>query len=204
VQLTDLPVGLSSEVLLRRPDVLQAEQQLLAANANIGAARAAFFPKILLTASAGSVGSELADLFKDGTFGWSLAPQLLLPIFDAGRNQANLAVAKVARDVAVAQYEKAIQSAFREVADALAGRATLGDQQKAQQALTRAEGQRARLTELRYTNGASSYLEVLDAQRSLFAAQQAELQLNAQVQQNLATLYRVLGGGWTAAAATPQ
>lgn len=204
VLLTDLPVGLSSEVLLRRPDVLQAEQQLLAANANIGAARAAFFPKILLTASAGSVGSELADLFKDGSFGWSLAPQLLLPIFDAGRNQANLAVAKVARDVAVAQYEKAIQSAFREVSDALAGRATLGDQQKAQQALTRSESQRARLTELRYTNGASSYLEVLDAQRSLFAAQQAELQLNAQVQQNLATLYRVLGGGWTAAAATPQ
>jgi multidrug efflux system outer membrane protein len=203
VQLQDLPVGLSSDVLLRRPDVLQAEQLLLAAHANIGAARAAFFPKILLTASAGSVSSELADLFRDGTFGWSLAPQLLLPIFDAGRNQANLAVAKTARDVALAQYEKAIQSAFREVADALAGRATLGDQQKAQQALTRAESERARLTELRYKNGASSYLEVLDAQRSLFAAQQAELQLAAQVQQNLATLYRVLGGGWTAAATKP-
>jgi multidrug efflux system outer membrane protein len=203
VQLQDLPVGLSSEVLLRRPDVVQAEQLLLAANANIGAARAAFFPKILLTASAGSVSSELADLFKDGSFGWSLVPQLLLPIFDAGRNQANLAVAKTARDVAVAQYEKAIQSAFREVADALAGRATLGDQQQAQQALTRAESERARLTELRYKNGASSYLEVLDAQRSLFAAQQAELQLSAQVQQNLATLYRVLGGGWTAAPSQP-
>ena len=203
VQLTDLPVGLSSEVLLRRPDVLQAEQQLLAANANIGAARAAFFPKILLTASAGSVSNQLEGLFKDGSFAWSLAPQLLMPLFDAGRNQANLASAKAARAVAVASYEKAIQSAFREVADALAGRATLGDQQKAQQAQTRAEAERARLTELRYKNGASSYLEVLDAQRSLFAAQQAELQLGAQVQQNLATLYRVLGGGWTDAPAQP-
>jgi multidrug efflux system outer membrane protein len=197
--LADLPVGLPSEVLLRRPDVVQAEQQLLAANANIGAARAAFFPKILLTASAGSVSSDLADLFKDGTFGWSLAPQLLLPIFDAGRNQANLTSTKVAREVAVANYEKAIQSAFREVADALAGRATLGQQLAAQQAQTRAEAERNQLTGLRFKNGASSYLEVLDAQRSLFASQQAELQLASQVQQNLATLYRVLGGGWKAA-----
>ena len=196
--MAELPVGLSSDVLLRRPDVLQAEQQLIAANANIGAARAAFFPSILLTASAGSVSSELADLFKDGTFGWSLAPQLLLPIFDAGRNQANLAAAKVVRDVAIANYEKSIQTAFREVSDALAGRATLGQQLAAQTAQTRAESERTRLTELRYRNGASSYLEVLDAQRSLFASQQAELQLGAQVQQNLATLYRVLGGGWSA------
>ncbi len=203
VQLQDLPVGLSSDVLLRRPDVVQAEQQLLAANANIGAARAAFFPKILLTASAGSVSNQLEGLFKDGSFAWSLAPQLLMPLFDAGRNQANLAAAKVARDVAVAQYEKAIQSAFREVSDALAGRATLADQARAQQAQTRAEAERARLTELRYQNGASSYLEVLDAQRSLFAAQQAELQLSAQAQQNLVTLYRVLGGGWNMDAATP-
>jgi multidrug efflux system outer membrane protein len=203
VQLQDLPVGLSSEVLLRRPDVRQAEQLLLAANANIGAARAAFFPKILLTASAGSVSSQLGDLFKDGTFAWTLAPQLLMPIFDAGRNQANLTAAKTAREVAVAQYEKAIQSAFREVADALAGRATLGEQARAQQAQSAAEAERARLTELRYKNGASSYLEVLDAQRSLFASQQAVLQLQAQAQQNLATLYRVLGGGWTADLAQP-
>jgi multidrug efflux system outer membrane protein len=203
VQLQELPVGLSSDVLLRRPDVVQAEQQLLAGNANIGAALAAFFPKILLTANAGSVSSELANLFSDGTFGWSFAPQLLLPIFDAGRNQANLAVAKVSRDVAVAQYEKAIQAAFREVADALAGRATLGEQMQAQQAQTAAETERARLTELRYKNGASSYLEVLDAQRSLFASQQAALQLQAQSQQNLATLYRVLGGGWLAESAKP-
>jgi len=198
VQMASLPVSLSSEVLLSRPDVLQAEQLLLAAHANIGAARAAFFPKIFLSTSVGSVSNQLEGLFKDGSFAWSLAPQLLLPIFDAGRNEANLAAAKVGRDVAVAQYEKAIQSAFREVADALAGRATLGEQQTAQQAQTRAQRETARLTELRFKNGASSYLEVLDAQRSLFASQQAELQLDAQVQQNLATLYRVLGGGWTA------
>jgi multidrug efflux system outer membrane protein len=142
-------------------------------------------------------------LFKDGTFAWTLAPQLLMPIFDAGRNQANLAAAKTAREVAVALYEKAIQSAFREVADALAGRSTLGEQARAQQAQSAAEAERARLTELRYKNGASSYLEVLDAQRSLFASQQAVLQLQAQAQQNLATLYRVLGGGWTADLAQP-
>ena len=194
--MAEVPIGLSSELLLRRPDVAQAEQQLLAANANIGAARAAFFPKILLTASAGSVSSEFENLFRDGTFAWSIAPQLLLPLFDAGRNQANLATAKAARDVAVAQYEKSIQSAFREVADALAGRATLGEQLRAQQAQTKAETERARLVDLRFKNGASSYLEVLDAQRSLFAVQQAELQLGAQVLQNQATLYRVMGGGW--------
>jgi len=128
---------------------------------------------------------------------------LLLPIFDAGRNEANLKSAKAARDIAVAQYEKAIQSAFREVADALAGGATLGDQLKSQQAQTQAETERTRLTELRYKNGASSYLEVLDAQRSLFASQQAELQLKSQVLQNQAALYRVLGGGWSAAPASP-
>jgi NodT family efflux transporter outer membrane factor (OMF) lipoprotein len=198
VVLADLPAGLPSEVLLRRPDVRQAEQQLLAAHANIGAARAAFFPKILLSASVGSVSSELEGLFKTGSFAWSIAPQLLMPIFDAGRNQANLASAKAAREVAVAQYEKAIQSAFREVADALAGRATLGQQLQAQQTQTQSETERSRLTELRFKNGASSYLEVLDAQRSLFASQQAQLQLASQVQQNQATLYRVLGGGWTA------
>ncbi len=198
VRLAQLPLGLPSELLLRRPDVRQAEQQLIAANANIGAARAAFFPKILLTASAGSVSNQLDGLFKDGSFAWSIAPQLLLPIFDAGRNRANLALAKVQREVALAQYEKSIQSAFREVADALAGRATLAQQLQAQQAQTVAEAERARLTDLRFKNGASSYLDSLDAQRSLFASQQAELQLSAQVQQNLAALYRVLGGGWSA------
>ena len=193
----DLPAGLPSEVLVRRPDVRQAEQQLIAANANIGAARAAFFPKIALTSSVGSASSELSGLFKGGSFGWSLAPQLLQPLFDAGRNDANLKLAQVGRDIAVTQYERALQSAFREVADALAGRATLGAQLSAQLAQLRAERDRAALAELRYRNGASSYLDVLDAQRSLFAAQQAATQLQTQQVQNLVTLYRVLGGGWT-------
>jgi len=191
-----LPVGLPSEVLVRRPDVRQAEQQLIAANANIGAARAAFFPRITLTGSVGSASSELSGLFKAGSFAWSFAPQLLQPIFDAGRNQANLRAAEVGRDIAVAQYERAIQSAFREVADALAGRATLGEQLQAQQRLTEAEAARAALADLRYRNGAASFLEVLDAQRSLLAAQQALVQVRAQAAQNLAALYRTLGGGW--------
>ena len=198
----DLPVGLPSDVLLRRPDVRQAEQQLIAANASIGAARAAFFPRISLTGSVGSVSSELSGLFGSG-MAWSFAPQLLQPIFDAGRNQANLRASEVGRDIALTQYERAIQSAFREVADALAGRATLGEQLRAQQAQLLAEQDRYRLAELRYRSGAASYLDALDAQRSLFAAQQAQLQVQTQYLQNLVTLYRVLGGGWTGDSSTP-
>ncbi len=197
--LPDVPVGLPSEVLMRRPDVRQAEQQLIAANASIGAARAAFFPRISLTGSVGSVSSELSGLFGNG-MAWSFAPQLLQPIFDAGRNDANLRLSEVNRDIAVAQYERTIQSAFREVADALAGRATLGEQLRAAQALVRVEQDRYRLADLRYRNGASSYLDVLDSQRSLFAAQLSELQTQIQYGQNLVTLYRALGGGWSAAA----
>ena len=141
--------------------------------------------------------TQLGDLFKAGSTAWSFAPQLLQPIFDGGRNQANLKVAEVGRDIATAQYERAIQSAFREVADALAGRATLGEQLRAQEALVRAEQDRYRLAELRYRNGVASYLDALDAQRSLFAAQQALVQTQVQYQQNLVTLYRVLGGGWS-------
>jgi multidrug efflux system outer membrane protein len=189
-----------SDLLARRPDVRQAEQQLIAANANIGAARAAFFPRITLTGSAGTASSQLNGLFKGGSFAWTFAPQLLQPIFDAGRNEGNLKLAQVGRDIAVAQYEKAIQSAFREVADALAGRATLGDQLRAQQAQVAAEQDRVRLSELRWRNGAASYLDLLDAQRSLFAAQQALVQLQALGLLNSVALYRVLGGGW---AATP-
>ncbi len=192
----ELPTGLPSEVLARRPDVRQAEQALIAANANIGAARAAFFPRITLTGSAGLASTELSGLFKSGATAWSFAPQLLLPIFDAGRNQANLDTAEVNRDIAVAQYEKAIQTAFREVADSLAGRATLGEQLRAQQAQANAEAVRFKLADLRYRNGASSYLDVLDAQRSLFTAQQAVVQVQAQQVQNQVTLYKVLGGGW--------
>ena len=195
--LPELAAGVPSDLLTRRPDIRQAEQQLVAANANIGAARAAFFPRITLTGSVGSASSELSGLFKAGSGAWSFAPQLLQPVFDAGRNQGNLRLAEVGRDIATAQYERAIQSAFREVADALAGRATLGEQLRAQEALVRAEQDRYRLADLRYRNGVASYLDALDAQRSLFAAQQALVQAQVGYQQNLVTLYRVLGGGWS-------
>ena len=194
--LDDLPAGVPSELLVRRPDVRQAEQQLLAANANIGAARAAFFPRITLTGSVGSASTELGKLFQSGSYGWTFAPQLILPIFDGGRNQANLDASKVGRDITVAQYEKAIQNAFREVADALASRTTLAEQLRAQAAQTAAEETRLRLTDLRYRNGAANYFEVLDAQRSVFAARQAVVQLQLLQTQNLVSVYKVLGGGW--------
>ncbi|MDB5744645.1 MAG: multidrug transporter [Polaromonas sp.] len=195
--MADVPAGLPSDLLTRRPDVRQAEQLLLAANANIGAARAAFFPRISLTASAGSASSHLGDLFQSGSFGWTLAPQLFLPIFDAGRNRAGLQSAAVQRDIAVAQYEKSIQSAFREVADALASRATLGEQLRAQQAQANAEGVRYRLSNLRYQSGIASQFDLLDAQRSLFSAQQAVVQIRLAQLQSQVTLYKALGGGWT-------
>jgi len=196
VSLPDLPAGTPSDVLARRPDVRQAEQQLVAANANIGAARAAFFPRISLTAGVGTASSHLSDLFQGGSWGWTAAPSLLLPIFDAGRNSANLRSANVSRDIAMAQYEKAIQSAFREVADALAARATLVQQLDAQSNVVEAESVRFRLSELRYTNGVASYLDLLDAQRSLFAARQALIQTRLAQLQNQVLLYRALGGGW--------
>jgi multidrug efflux system outer membrane protein len=189
-----------SELLVRRPDVRQAEQNLLALNANIGAARAAFFPRITLTASAGVASSDLDTLFSNGTSAWTFVPQLLMPIFDAGRNRANLETAKVNKDIAIAQYEKAIQTGFKEVADALAGRATLGEQLQAQTAQLNATQTTMQLTDLRFKAGAASSFEVLEAQRSLFAAQQAQVQVQTQQLQNLVTLYKVLGGGWTDAA----
>ncbi|HEU4374558.1 MAG TPA: efflux transporter outer membrane subunit [Telluria sp.] len=196
--LSDLPAGLPSDLLAVRPDIRAAEQQLIGANANIGAARANFFPRISLTGSAGSASSQLSGLFKAGSFGWTFAPSVVLPIFDYGRNSANLGAAKAGRDIAVAQYEKSIQVAFREVADALAGQATFAEQLRAQRAVAAAEGERFNLSDLRYKNGAASYLDLLDAQRSLFAAQQAAVQANLQRLQNQVTLYRVLGGGWSA------
>jgi multidrug efflux system outer membrane protein len=192
----ELPVGLPSQVLVQRPDVRQAEQQLLAANANIGAARANFFPRIALTTTLGSASPHLTDLFKSGSFGWTLAPQLLLPLFDAGRNQANLGAANAGREIAVAQYEKSIQTAFREVADALAGRATLGEQLRAQQAQANAETVRFKLADLRYQNGVANSLDVLDAQRSLFTVQQALVQTRLAQLQSQVALYKALGGGW--------
>ena len=191
-----VPAGLPSDLLTRRADIRQAEQLLVAANASIGAARAAFFPRISLTAGFGTVSNELSGLFKDGSWGFSLAPQALLPIFDAGRNQANLDVAQAGRAIAVAQYERAIQTAFREVSDALAGRATLGEQVRALQAQATAEAERFRLGELRYRNGVASFLDVLDAQRALFATQQSLALSQLALQQNQVALYKALGGDW--------
>jgi NodT family efflux transporter outer membrane factor (OMF) lipoprotein len=197
----ELPAGLPSEVLLQRPDVRQAEQALAAAQANIGAARAAFFPRISLTASLGLASPQLSTLF-DGAGAWSLGGQLLQPLFDGGRNRANLAVAEAQRDITVAQYEKAVQSAFREVADALAGRATLGAQLQAQQAQAAAEARRLELVERLLAGGAASALDRLDAERSALAAQQAVVQLQLAQAQNAVQLYRVLGGGTGEAASS--
>ncbi len=194
--MSDVQAGLPSDLLLNRPDIRAAEQTLIAANANIGAARAAFFPKIALTVGAGSASSHLSDLFKGGSWGFILAPSLTLPIFDAGRNQAGLDSARAGQSIAVAQYEKSIQTAFREVADALAGRETLGEQLAALQAQQNAESTRFKLSDLRYRNGIASYLDILDAQRSLFTAQQSVVQTRLAQLQSQVTLYRTLGGGW--------
>ena len=196
-ELPDLPAGLPSDLLVNRPDIRSAEQQLIAANANIGAARANFFPRITLTGSVGSASTELSGLFKSGSYGWTFAPQAVLPIFDYGRNTAVLGGARAGRDIAVAQYERSIQQAFREVADALAGQSTFSEQLRAQRAVAEAEADRFNLADLRYKNGAASYLDLLDAQRSLFQAQQAAISANLQRLQNQVTLYRVLGGGWS-------
>ena len=193
LSLTDLPAGLPSEVLLQRPDIRQAEQQLIAANANIGAARAAFFPRITLTGSAGFASSDLSSLF-DKT-AWTFAPQLLQPLFDAGRNEANLAAARAAREIAVAQYEKAIQVAFREVADALAGRATLGEQLAAQQAQATAEARRLELADVLLRGGAASLIDRQDVERSALLTRLAVVQVQLAKAQNAVLLYRVLGGG---------
>ena len=159
----DPPPGLPSELLERRPDVRAAERQLIGAEANIGAARAAFFPRISLTGNLGSASSELTGLFKNGSFAFTGTAQLLQPLFDAGRNRANLEVAQVNREIAIAQYERSIQTAFREVADALAGRATLGEQLRAQTAQVNALAIAYRLADLRYRAGAASYLDTLDS-----------------------------------------
>ena len=171
-RLADLPAGVPSEVLQRRPDVLEAERILQAANASIGVARAAFFPSISLTAFAGSASSDLAGLFKAGSRTWSFAPQLNLPIFAGGANQANLDMARANRDIALAQYDKAIQSAFREVADALAVRGTLDERMAAQSALVEAAEKSFRIHDARYQKGAESYLSTLVSQRELYNVQQ--------------------------------
>ncbi len=193
--LRELPVGLPSSVLQERPDVLAAERTLRAANANIGAARAAFFPSVSLTATAGTASSTLGGLFAAGSGAWTFIPQVSLPIFNAGANRANLQVAETERDIYLARYEKTIQSAFREVADALAQRATLGARLDAQQRLVDASAASYRLSEARYQKGVDSYLSALDAQRSLYAARQSLVSLKLSAATNAVTLYKVLGGG---------
>lgn len=192
---TRLAAGLPSELLLRRPDLLQSEQQLKAATANIGVARAAFYPRITLTAAAGSASAELSGLFKGGSGSWSFAPQISLPIFDGGANRANLAAATAARDIALARYEQAIQTAFREVADALAVRASLQERLAAQQALVQASGSALELARVRQQRGADSWLQVLDAQRTHEAARQGLVDLRQAEVNNGITLYKALGGG---------
>ena len=190
-----LPAGVPSEVLLRRPDVLQAELQLMAANANIGAARAAFFPRITLNTNIGTASDQLSGLFAPGSLAWGFVPQVSLPIFDYGRNRAGLTVAERDRDLFLARYEKAIQSAFREVADALAQNGTLGEELGAQQSLLEASSESYRLSRARYQQGVDSYLNVLDSQRAFYAAQQGLISVNLTRLSNLVTLYKVLGGG---------
>jgi multidrug efflux system outer membrane protein len=193
--LADVPAGLDSTVLLNRPDVLQAEHQLRGYNANIGAARAAFFPTITLTGSTGSESLYLDKLFTPGSGTWSFAPSITLPIFSGGKNLANLKLAKTQRDVAVAQYEEAIQTAFRETADALAQRGTAVQQIEAQEALVEAATASLKLSQARYERGVDTYLTLLDAQRTLFTAQQTLISARLTRESNLVTLYRVLGGG---------
>ena len=191
----DIAPGLPSDLLLNRPDVLAAEHRLKATHANIGAARAAFFPRIALTGSLGSASSELEGVFGAGSGVWSFIPSLSLPIFDAGRNQANLDLTEARRNVAVADYEQTVQGAFREVADALADRRWIARQVDVQQATVATQIERTRLAHLRYQSGAASYLEVLDAERDRFAAEQALVQTRRALLASTVNLYAALGGG---------
>ncbi len=192
-----LPVGIPSSVLLERPDILQAEYLLKAENANIGAARAAFFPSISLTGSAGFSSASLSGLFDSSPNGvWSFAPSVTLPIFQGGRLRSSLGVATSNRDIALARYEKAIQTAFREVADALVARETYSEQLAAQRALVRESEQSDLITKARYQHGIDSHYALLDADRSLFEAQQNEILVHQRTLANLVDLYKALGGGW--------
>ncbi len=193
--LHNLRVGLPSEVLLQRPDILAAEHQLRVAGANIGVARAAFFPRITLTGSFGTASSELSGLFDSGSGAWRFLPSLSLPIFDAGRNRAALDLAEVRRNLAVVNYEKSVQAAFREVSDALSARHWLAKQVRLSQATLAAQAERARLARLRYDNGSAPYFEVLDAQRDLLAAEQQLVQTRRALLSSHVSLYAALGGG---------
>ncbi len=194
--LTDLPSGLPSDLLTRRPDIVAAEHNLKAANANIGAARAAFFPKITLTGSAGTASANLSDLFTGPSSTWSFSPQITVPIFEGWRNRANLDAAQIGKQIEIATYERAIQGAFREVADALATRSFVDAKLSAQILLVGAQQKRFDLTNARYRQGVDNYLDVLLAQQDLYAAQQSLLQFQAARLVNAVDLYRSLGGGW--------
>jgi multidrug efflux system outer membrane protein len=194
--LADLPAGVPSAVLQQRPDVLQAERNLEAASANIGAARAAFFPSISLTVAAGTASPQLGELFLPGTGFWNFVPQISVPIFNAGRNRANLKAAEIDRDIMLVQYQKAIQNAFKEVADALAIRQNLDEQYAAQSSLVAAAEQSYQLADVRYKSGLDNFLTALDAQRTLYAAEQSLISIKLLSYTNQVTLYKVLGGGW--------
>jgi multidrug efflux system outer membrane protein len=194
--LAAIPAGLPSDLLTHRPDILSAEHALRSANANVGVARAAFFPSIQLTASGGTASSRLNGLFRPGTATWSFAPTITLPIFAGGQNRANLDLAHIEKNVAVAQYELTIQTAFREVSDALTARGTYVDQRRAQEALVTADADAYRLAEMRFRSGVDNYLATLDAQRSLYAAQQGLVTVRQAELANQVTLYKALGGGW--------
>jgi multidrug efflux system outer membrane protein len=191
----DPPVGLPSDLLQQRPDIVAAEHRLKAANANIGAARAAFFPTITLTGFAGTASLQLSNLFESGTGAWLFLPQLVMPIFDAGRRQANLDLAEVRRDAAVAEYERTVQGAFRDVADALSAQHWLGEQVTIQRRAVAEQAERARLATLRFDRGLASSLEVLDAQRDLLAAQQLLVLQRRALLSSRVALYAALGGG---------
>ena len=196
LQLPELPAGLPSDLLQQRPDLKAAEHDLLAANANIGIAKAAFFPSISLTANAGSASAELDNLFKGGSGSWSFIPSINLPIFNMGRTQANLEVAEAQQQVALATYQQKIQQAFREVSDGLADREGYAAQLQAQQDLANSNQQSFLLSEARFKQGADSYLQVLDAQRSWYSAQQQLISGQQALLASQISLYKVLGGGW--------
>ncbi|MFD0893635.1 efflux transporter outer membrane subunit [Luteolibacter ambystomatis] len=192
----DLSPGLPSSLVTRRPDIREAEHNLIGANADIGAARAAFFPSVTLTANGGTASSSFSRLFKSGSGTWLFSPQINLPIFTGGRNQANLDAAVVRKNIQVATYEKTIQTAFREVADGLAARSGLANRISATEALVAAQEKRFSLADARYQRGVDSYFEVLSAQQDLYAAQQSLIQLRLSREANLVSLYKALGGGW--------
>ncbi|MCK9238625.1 MAG: efflux transporter outer membrane subunit [Thiopseudomonas sp.] len=204
VQLAELPVALPAELLQRRPDILQAEHQLKAANANIGAARAAFFPSISLTTTAGSMSNELSDLFSSGSGTWLFQPQLRLPIFNSGRLKASLDYSKVQKDIRIAQYEKSIQTAFQEVADGLIARSTYNEQLAAQDKLLESSQAYLDLAERRYREGVDNQLTLLDAQRLLFSTQQQRINTQLALLTSEINLYKSLGGSYQATSETAE